>query len=164
MTSLYVKQEFAPRAIPNGKFAALMSAVLLNGTPFRFQASGFSMSPFIKDGDVITISRVNVKKVSLGDVVAFINPVNGSLSVHRVVEHKTNAYLIKGDNSAKLDSWVGQEQILGRITHVERSEQTIRFSLGPERFLIALFSRYNFLIPGIQFFWPVLRPFLKRHI
>ena len=33
----------------------LMKAVLEKNVPFRFRGKGFSMSPFIRDGDVITI-------------------------------------------------------------------------------------------------------------
>ena len=34
----------------------LMRAVLARGLPFRFAARGFSMAPFIRDGDVISVS------------------------------------------------------------------------------------------------------------
>jgi len=38
----------------------LLRSVLDKGVPFRFQAKGFCMTPFIKDGDVITVFPLEV--------------------------------------------------------------------------------------------------------
>ncbi len=53
----------------------LLQAVLDKGVPFRFRAKGFSMTPFIKDGDVITIFPLEGSRPRLGDIVAFTHPV-----------------------------------------------------------------------------------------
>ena len=39
-----------------GELTALVRAVLDKGASFRFKAFGVSMTPFIQDGDVITIA------------------------------------------------------------------------------------------------------------
>lgn len=39
--------------------AELIQAVIAKGNPFRLKVKGFSMSPFIKDGDTITISPLS---------------------------------------------------------------------------------------------------------
>ena len=49
----------------------LMRAVLARGVPFRFCARGWSMAPFIRDGDVITVSRFRHDLPDIGEVVAF---------------------------------------------------------------------------------------------
>ena len=56
MTSNYVVVNATVQTMPNARVAELMTAVLTRGVPFRFQASGVSMSPFIHDNDVITIA------------------------------------------------------------------------------------------------------------
>jgi hypothetical protein len=162
MTNQYIKQGLTSLSMPNDKFAELMESVLKNGTSFRFQASGFSMSPLIKNGDVITLSNPSEKRVSLGDVVAFINDQCGKLTVHRIVGFNMNHILIKADNSAQPDGWMGREGILGSVTHIERFNRPIRFGLGLERYLIAFLSRYNLLMPSIRVLRLVLRPFIKN--
>ena len=52
----------------------LLSAVLNKGVPVRFQAKGFSMSPFIKNNDVVTISPWQGTRPGLGDIIAFVHP------------------------------------------------------------------------------------------
>jgi signal peptidase I len=161
MRSLYTRQDIASQALPNEEFAELMSAVLLTGTPFRFQASGSSMDPFIKIGDVITVTPPTGKGARFGDIVAFTNLSNGRLAVHRVVRYAKDRILVKGDNSPQPDGWIGQPQILGCVTSIERPGRPVRFGLGSGRRIIAFLSRYNLLIPVIRIFWPVLRPFFK---
>jgi signal peptidase I len=161
MSSQYARQEIPSQAMPNEIFAELMASVLHTGTPFRFQASGSSMDPFIKNGDVITVTPPAGKGAFWGDIVAFTDPSNGRLTVHRVVRNAKGRILVKGDNSPQPDGWIGQEQILGGVTTIERLGRPVRFGLGSERRIIALLSRYNFLLPSIRLFWPVLRPFFK---
>ena len=52
----------------------LMRAVLAKGVPFRFCARGWSMAPFIRDGDVITVSPLRQSLPGVGEVVAFVRP------------------------------------------------------------------------------------------
>ena len=98
----------------------LIAAVHEKGVPFRFQARGYSMTPSIRDGDVITISPLGTIMPRRGDVVAFRHPDRPQMLVHRVLHAREKKYYIKGDNSPEGDGWVAAENILGLITHVER--------------------------------------------
>jgi len=80
-------------------FAVLMEAVLEKNVPFRFTASGSSMTPFIRDGDILTISPVSLR-LRRGDVVPFVNPSSNQLMVHRILDVSREGYLIKGDNNS----------------------------------------------------------------
>ena len=76
------------RRISMPVFLDLTRAVLGEGRTWRFRALGKSMTPFIKDGDVITIAPVSVERdIGLGDVVAYVHrwPGGQHLVVHRVV-------------------------------------------------------------------------------
>jgi hypothetical protein len=124
----------------------LMRDVISKDKRFRFRAKGFSMSPFIRDGDLITVSPLAGAPLAVGDVVAFINPPADKLTVHRIVTIKPDGLLIRGDNQAALgDGLIPVPNILGRVTLVERGGKIIRLGLGPERRLIALFSRAGIL-------------------
>jgi len=115
----------------------LMQDVLSKRSPFRFQARGFSMSPFIKDGDVITVFPLLSVKPHFGDVVAFIRPKTESIIIHRVVGRKGNSFFIKGDNTSQRGELISRASILGLVTEVKRHEKRIVLGFGPERLLIA---------------------------
>jgi len=107
-----------------------MAAVLTTGAPFRFTASGFSMSPFIRDGDAITIAPAPAR-IHYGEVVAFVNPFNGKLTVHRVVHVSRGGYLMQGDNAPEQDGYVSRRDIIGRVIRLERHGQARAARLGP---------------------------------
>ena len=126
----------------------LMMAVLSRGVPFRFKAKGWSMSPFIRDGDVITIAPINRQKPGLGDVVAFTRPDTGQLVVHRIIAKQGDHYLIVGDATPdNPDGIIPPNNLMGCVTCIERDHKRIWLGLGPERFLIAWLSRTQLLIP-----------------
>lgn len=124
---------------------ALAREVLGRGQPFRFSAPGTSMSPFIRDGDVITLVPPRVAPVRAGDVVAFATAETGRLVVHRVLSCSGDGCLIRGDNAPADDGVVPHAAIVGAVTRVERAGRTVRLGLGPERFLISLLSRWGVL-------------------
>jgi hypothetical protein len=126
----------------------LMRAVLDKGAPFRFRARGRSMSPFIRDGDFVSISPPAPAEPFVGQVVAFVRGGSGQLVVHRVIAAGAWGYRIQGDNAPGIgDAAVQREQILGCVTRVTRQGRVVRLGLGPERRLIALLSRAGWLRP-----------------
>lgn len=126
----------------------LMRAVLEKDLPFRFRARGWSMAPFIQDGDVITVSPLRQTQAGIGEVVAFVRPSTGNLVVHRVVAYINAVPYIQGDGVAdQTDGMIPAENLLGRVTRIERNGRRVWLGLGPERFLIAWLSRARLLIP-----------------
>lgn len=142
----------------------LLKDVLSKGSPFRFRARGSSMSPFIKDGDVVTVSPLHNSNPTIGDVVAFVSPGSDGLLIHRIVSKSGDHFLIMGDNIPKMGDRVPKNKLLGRILRVERNDRDVSFGLGPERVLIALLNRKGLLSPLILFIWKHIRPFFKRGI
>ena len=143
----------------------LVKEVLSKGAECRLQVKGYSMSPFIKDGDMITISPVFGSLPRLGDVIAFIHPKTDKLIIHRVVRKIGDACLVKGENALEPDGLIERNHMIGIITRVERKGKKVFFGLGPERFLIAMLTRKNLLLPILRPVWrvfhPVVRIFLK---
>lgn len=126
----------------------LMGAVLARGARFRFCALGWSMAPFVRDGDVITVSPLGKELPGVGEVVAFVRPGAGSVAVHRVVARCGTALLIKGDGVTEYtDGIIPAENLLGRVTRVEREGRDVWSGLGPERTVIAWLSRAGLVIP-----------------
>jgi hypothetical protein len=131
--------------LSNSALIEVIKGVMGKGASFRFRASGWSMSPFIRDGDILTLIPME-RGPSIGDVVAFINPMNGKLVVHRLIGKNNGLYRFKGDNLNEIDGDVPYEGILGKVSRVERLNKTVRFGLGLERLIISLMSRANVLV------------------
>ncbi len=123
----------------------LLKAVTERGRPFRFRAPGFSMHPFIRNGDIITIAPLPPGRPGPGDVVAFVRPGTGKLVVHRVVGRTDGGYLIRGDNNDEPDGLIPAESVLGIVVRVEHNGRDVSAGLGCERRLIALLSRPGLL-------------------
>ena len=140
----------------------LLRAVLGKGVPFRFRVKGFSMHPFIKDGDVVTLSPLCVHSPRVGDVVAFLYPGSGKLAVHRLVGKKGDSSLIMGDSLDRPDGMIPEMNILGYVTKVEREGKRVYLGLGPERLVIAFLTRRRLLFPLLFPIWRLIRPIVKR--
>jgi len=128
----------------------LIRGVHQKGASLRFLARGISMSPFIKDGDIITVAPAHQSPVSLGDIVAFIHPENGKPVVHRIVEISGSSFVIRGDNLQKADGLIPDSNILGIVTKVERNSRNIYIGLGFEKYLIAALSGRSLLTSPIH--------------
>ena len=148
-------------SLSGAALADLIEVVLSKGASFRFQAKGFSMTPFIGNGDVIVVSPPSGDFFCLGEVVAFIQPETGKLVVHRVVGKVRGAFLIKGDNMSDPDGVIPRPRILGYVTRVERDGKEVSLGLGLERILIAFLTRRRrFLslpLPILRFINPIVR-------
>jgi hypothetical protein len=148
--------------ISNQMLLELMREVLAKGAVFQFRATGWSMTPFIKDGDAITIAPLMKERLSLGKVVAYIQPATGHLIVHRVIGRQGAAFLIQGDNATgRPDEWVLPQDILGCVLRVERQGRRVRLGLGLERYIIAILSRNGLLLTAMRRLWALKRFLLK---
>lgn len=139
-----------------------LHAVLARGKPFRFKTRGFSMLPFILDGDVITVSPLDGRPPRVGEVVACCPPATRKLVVHRVSARMSGRYLLRGDNAPESDGVLSAEEVLGLVTRVERDGRAVWLGLGLERLLISFLSRHNLLQPLIYRASQVLRPLKRR--
>jgi len=143
--------------------AELLQAVMNRGARFRFQTRGFSMSPFVKNNDIVTIVPLHTSSPRLGEVVAIIHPETGRLIVHRIIGKKGEDYLIKGDNTPDADGLIAASNILGRVKKVERNNRNVFLGLGPERLLISFLTRWRFL-PLLRPVWRFVHPAFRRLI
>lgn len=140
----------------------LLGAVLEKGVPFRFMAKGFSMSPFIKNGDIVTVSPISKSGVHMGDVVAFINPHSGKLTVHRIIGKKKNDFIIQGDNVPIADGIITAAELIGVVSKVERKGKEVSLGLGPESPVVAFLTRVGILRPLRNIIWKLFHPLFRR--
>ena len=123
----------------------LMHAVLEKNADFRFQVKGHSMSPFIRNQDIVTISPLPVNRPQPGDIVAATFLERKSIMVHRVIGKKQGKFIIKGDNNKSRDGLFRQDQIIGLVTKVERNGKRVWCGGRIVRKIIAVFSKTGLL-------------------
>ena len=92
----------------------LWCEALENGNTMRYRALGWSMSPFIKEGSILTIRPG--KRAFIGDVILYKRA--DSMIAHRVIGKRRldgRAFLVvKGDNSNYRGDLVSSPEILGK--------------------------------------------------
>lgn len=89
----------------------------------RVTATGTSMLPLIREGDALAVAH-GVHQWRCGDVVLFRRP--DGLVAHRVLRVRRSSdgvtLLTKGDNAPNVDPPVSMDQVIGRITHIHKSD------------------------------------------
>jgi len=95
------------------RFEALSRELLNNGLCVRFEARGASMSPSIRDGEVVYVTPVIVSKLRKDDIV--LTKGHSGFRVHRLVmvDHDKNLFITRGDCGQQDDAPVRSDQILG---------------------------------------------------
>ncbi len=95
------------------RFEALSRELLKSGMGVRFEARGASMSPCIRDGDIVYVTPVIVSKLRKDDIV--LSKGRSGFRVHRVViaDQDKNLFITRGDCGQQDDPPLRGEQILG---------------------------------------------------
>jgi len=91
--------------------------------------TGNSMFPTLRKGDILRVVPFREREISLGDVVVYRSPCNGSLIVHRVVAVDKGFVQTKGDNARFKDNIaLLPDEIIGKVVSVRRGEKKIKIS------------------------------------
>ncbi|MFZ0417401.1 MAG: C25 family cysteine peptidase [Candidatus Sulfotelmatobacter sp.] len=103
----------------SASFEALSRELLNSGLSLRFEARGASMSPCIRDGQIVHVTAVIVSKLRKGDIV--LTKGHSGFRVHRlvVIDHSKNLFITRGDCGQQNDPPVRGDQILGIVVAKE---------------------------------------------
>lgn len=118
-----------PPRIPSPRsFAEVSAGLLSTGCSLRFRASGRSMYPTIRHGEMVTVVPVAPAEIKRGDIVLYRS--ERGVIAHRVegVRRKSGRIFclrLRGDASDSCDRPVQPEQVLGKVQSVERAGQQI---------------------------------------
>lgn len=104
-------------------FETTIEDVLRRGVAARFFATGDSMHPTIRNGEHLHVVPVDWSSLRVGDVV--LARAKRGLTAHRLVALTAGTATTRGDNAVRRDAAVSKNEIIGRITHVERDGATI---------------------------------------
>ncbi len=109
---------------------SLRKQLIENNHAVKIVASGYSMFPFMRNGDIQTISPVPIEEIQIGDVAVFER--NNDWISHRVIEiRKTNnetTLILRGDTCIQIDPLVTKENYVGKTVAFERGAKTINLN------------------------------------
>ena len=138
-------------------FTSIAQEVLGRGRILKFKAKGGSMSPFIRNGDVVEVVPVK-GKMNFGDII-FYRSSYGNPVVHRVIHRNTESIITKGDSVPSSDQPIFSKQVLGLVVAVEKNGWCIRLDRPMVRLLnilVATISPFSSLIyPSLKFIKPL---------
>src|SRR5215831_17486979 len=94
-------------------FAQVIYELLGQGLNVRFQAHGASMSPAIRDGEIVEVTPVIVSKLRKDDIV--LAKSHCGFRLHRIVlaDPAKDLFITRGDCGQENDPALKSDQILG---------------------------------------------------
>lgn len=121
-------------------FGELSATILGSGNALRFRARGGSMSPLVRDGDVVLIRPVGRGAVRVGDLV-LCSSEPGRVVVHRVISKEVgqegSLFTVQGDALSRSDGSIPEAHVYGRVATIERDGAQISL----DRLLMKLLGR-----------------------
>ncbi|MCU0242850.1 MAG: S24/S26 family peptidase [Vicinamibacteria bacterium] len=109
----------------------------------RLRVAGHSMTPFIRDGDLVTLVPLSGRRPGRGEVLACLH--QGRFVIHRLVGWSGACASTRGDVAPACDDPWAASALLATVARIERGARAIRWGLGPERLVIAWLSRLGLL-------------------
>jgi signal peptidase len=120
-------------------------------------ASGNSMFPFIRQGNICRFVPLESHSLKKGDILLYCTQ-EGQLIVHRFVgfkhQEERRLLLLKGDSNLGLDQPIVEERILGRLATVKKK----RLTITPDHFITAFWGKLILSSPILS---GMLRKFLN---
>lgn len=118
---------------------------LENSYDLQVKTLGYSMFPFIKYGDSITISSLK-DSPKIGDLILFKK--KEKLILHRLIKIKYNSgpvFITKGDSSFNYDEPIIESEILGKAIEIKRKGKLINLESKKYRIINYFLSKISFL-------------------
>jgi signal peptidase I len=123
----------SPVILDGEAMAHLLAGIVARGASVLLVARGGSMSPWIRDGDVVTVAPVSGGDVHvpvLGDVVACRQPGGKRLVIHRLVSRRGDGWIVKGDRCPAPDGFLAGGAVLGVVVRATRNGRRSQIPQG----------------------------------
>ena len=98
-SKLYNGQNGIESTLQNLNF---FSNLLEDGYDLRLKVTGRSMSPFLRTGTFVTLSKEPLSKLCIGDII-FCQCNDGSFKLHRLIQAKDDLLITRGDALVSID-------------------------------------------------------------
>ena len=113
----------------------LAAEILRARSPIEVRASGISMLPSIRPGDVLAVENCDPSEVRAGDIIRFMR--NGRFVIHRVLSVARDSgnicWTTRGDSLTREDSPVSEKYFVGRVCSIRRKDRWVPTPAHPSR-------------------------------
>lgn len=135
----------------------LSKEILRRKSIVRIPVVGSSMYPLLRKGDNIFIEPVDVRQVLVGDII--VCQQGHRMSAHRLMKkyvdnNKRVVLVTKGDSFSEFDGSLYSEDVLGKVTTIERKGRRIMIDEGLYGAMNIFFAK---LSPFNKWIYPSLR-------
>ena len=102
---------------------------LLNeGFELQITLGGYSMSPYLRNGETVIIKKESFNSLKIGDIIVFrsINKMiaHRIIAIRNINQHKT--LITKGDSLIYFDKTITEERYIGKIKEFYRKNKSIK--------------------------------------
>ena len=115
-----------------------IKAVICEKGGIAVHPTGWSMKPFIKDGDTVVLKKSD-EKIKVGDCVLFERS-DGKKILHRVYETDGEIVVTRGDFETRCDEPISVSQILGVMTEYYSDDKMVS---AADKEYIKKYRRWN---------------------
>jgi len=111
--------------IPNELFFSELKDIIQKGNKVKIFVVGNSMSPFLRSGDLVILSKFENKHLSCGEIV--LAYYNSSYILHRIVKITRNIIILSGDGNLSQVEKINSNDILAVVIDAYRDSNSIKF-------------------------------------
>jgi signal peptidase I len=106
------------------EICSFFEELLNNGLELRVRVTGRSMWPFLKGNEILTIRKVVISSLKIGDLILFKNRI-GMPVLHRIIKKRRIgnnhfSFCTKGDALLAHDDEVNGNQVMGKACKIEK--------------------------------------------
>lgn len=101
--------------------------LLRSGETVSFPITGWSMYPFLSDGDIVTVGPITDSAMTKNNVVLY-RRVHGPLVLHRICSIGEEGIYLCGDNQSHIEGPLQTKQILGTLLFFTHNGKTVQTS------------------------------------
>ena len=103
--------------------AELLKTELSANGIVRVRLLGTSMGPFIKNGDMAIIKKIEIKDIHIGDVILY--HIGEDFFTHRVFKKGNSFLTLKADAVTGVDRYVSFEEVMGKVVAIEKKNRIL---------------------------------------
>ena len=121
------------RTIANDQLLPVVGELLREGNEVTLRAKGRSMMPYIRDlRDNLILRACPPDQLAVGDAVLAFTTDKRYVG-HRIIAIDGDMLTLKGDGNLRGTEQCRRDEVLGRLTHVERNGKRIDCNTPAER-------------------------------
>ncbi|MBS2969634.1 hypothetical protein J9317_12745 [Metabacillus sp. KIGAM252] len=115
-------------------------------------ASGTSMFPYIRQGEICRFEKIDPFELKAGEVALFVSS-EGKLIAHRFLKKEKHSLIFKGDTNLGEDAPVLKDQVIAKLIEIHRGKKAKKSSFF-----------WTIIWPAVVLGWPCIPLVLRKYL